>query len=802
MALPIPILDDKLWPQLTEEARGLIPPTSPEWTDFNIHDPGITFIDLFAWLAEIQQYRLNHTSLPSFDRMLALAGVQRASLQPAVVRIELQNAPAMLLPANSQVVAVGKENLPFATLHDRLLTAARLGPIITNAGGRDIVQNPAEASDVAYFEAFGPSPQPGDSLRLGLNPWVEKEVRLTFTLFEDDLPERVPVSAGSGFVPSAVIQWTYLADTGHWEPLAVSHDGTLGFSQSGDVVAPSPSNPQPKNKFYWIRATLASGRFEIVPRINHIRVNVIRARQAQTVGDEDLGQGWGTPDQIVRLSQTPLLLSDTVAAGRFEVGEVIDWQALIMRLAHPEKINDATLSKMIAYIFSQLSASAQAIIKDPTLSDRADPGFHAIKQHDLDTSIYDLAQAFDQLLVNADLFQPAQFPGFTPPPPPAGCGNCDSDAATRRLNRALLRFVFPDLLLSDRVVIQTGNPVQHVEDEPNSWSTWQQVDNFLSSGPADRHFVLDPQTADVLFGNGLNGTVPLTTESIRARFYRASQGAAGNLPSPQTWLVTTRDNTTLRGAAPLAAAGGADPETLASARFRSRKEFRAPWRALTAGDFELLAGSIPGLRIAQVRVLPNWNPQFRNLQIPGDVTLVVLPFSNDSSRPPGPGEGFLATVKNFFEPRRPVTMRLFVIGPNFVPVSIAADLFVKKGASAADTRARAEDAVRRFLDPIRGGQAQKGWPFGRPVFPSEIYQLLARIPGVDYAGVLTLSGQSDNVQPDDLPSLATISLNAIPFEQRGQSVLAKSPCSGPCDPPPSPTPPKPTSPKTGGCGCA
>src|SRR5215471_11712025 len=98
MALPIPILDDKLWPQLTEEARGLIPPSSPEWTDFHVHDPGITFIDLFAWLAEIEQYRLGRTALPSFDRMLALAGIERATLQPALVEIEIQDAPSMLLP--------------------------------------------------------------------------------------------------------------------------------------------------------------------------------------------------------------------------------------------------------------------------------------------------------------------------------------------------------------------------------------------------------------------------------------------------------------------------------------------------------------------------------------------------------------------------------------------------------------------------------------------------------------------------------------------------------------------------------
>src|SRR5260370_17671507 len=118
MSLPTPILDDKLWAQLTEEARGLIPPSSPEWTDFNAHDPGITFLELFAWLAEIQQYRLNRTSLPSFDRMLALAGVERAPLQPPLVYTATHDAQPLLLPAHSVGTAVGKEDLPVAPLHD------------------------------------------------------------------------------------------------------------------------------------------------------------------------------------------------------------------------------------------------------------------------------------------------------------------------------------------------------------------------------------------------------------------------------------------------------------------------------------------------------------------------------------------------------------------------------------------------------------------------------------------------------------------------------------------------------------
>jgi hypothetical protein len=62
MPLEIPNLDNRRWADLVEEARALIPRVAPRWTDHNVHDPGMTFIELFAWLAEMQLYQLNRVA--------------------------------------------------------------------------------------------------------------------------------------------------------------------------------------------------------------------------------------------------------------------------------------------------------------------------------------------------------------------------------------------------------------------------------------------------------------------------------------------------------------------------------------------------------------------------------------------------------------------------------------------------------------------------------------------------------------------------------------------------------------------
>lgn len=60
MALPLPNLDDRTFEDLVDEARNLIPRYCPEWTNQNPSDPGITLIELFAWLTESMLYRANH----------------------------------------------------------------------------------------------------------------------------------------------------------------------------------------------------------------------------------------------------------------------------------------------------------------------------------------------------------------------------------------------------------------------------------------------------------------------------------------------------------------------------------------------------------------------------------------------------------------------------------------------------------------------------------------------------------------------------------------------------------------------
>jgi len=81
--IPTPKLDDRTFQDLVDEAIRLIPQYCPEWTNFNPSDPGITLIELFAWMMEMVLYRLNRVPDKNYLAFLNLLGIRLRPAQPA-----------------------------------------------------------------------------------------------------------------------------------------------------------------------------------------------------------------------------------------------------------------------------------------------------------------------------------------------------------------------------------------------------------------------------------------------------------------------------------------------------------------------------------------------------------------------------------------------------------------------------------------------------------------------------------------------------------------------------------------------
>jgi hypothetical protein len=81
MPIQLPVIDDRRYQDLIDEVLARIPAHTPEWSQPRVGDPGVTLVELFAWLADTVLYRAN--LIPERQRLAFLSLVGR-QLRPAV----------------------------------------------------------------------------------------------------------------------------------------------------------------------------------------------------------------------------------------------------------------------------------------------------------------------------------------------------------------------------------------------------------------------------------------------------------------------------------------------------------------------------------------------------------------------------------------------------------------------------------------------------------------------------------------------------------------------------------------------
>jgi len=631
MPLTPPNLDDRSFDDLVAEARRLIPRYAPEWTDHNETDPGITLVQLFAWLSEMLIYKLNQVPERNYVKFLQLLGLELEPARPARAELTFtlarDDVETVLVPLGTEVAATGGGDPAPIFETDRALVAlgAELAAVQSFDGFGYSLETTANQAADQTFPPFGPRAREGSALLLGFDSeldFTDQEINLTFAVAGDphDEPSLCCDPDQLAAAAPATLVWEYW-DGSYWQTLSLREDGTRAFSRSGHVYLEGPGTNAAKaqlgavkdQELYWLRCRLRSSRYERAPRLEWVATNTVEATQAQTVSDEVLGGSDGRPGQSFLLAHTPVL----------------------------------------------------------------------VRRRPLTVSSDDVSGAA------------------------AAGGSVTVDS---------LRLEVDEGIGEER------------------WVVWQEVPDFYASGPDDRHFVLNRTTGEVRFGDGRRGRIPVANRdnpsaNVVARDYRYGGGkaanvGAGTLTELRSW-VSGVDSVTNRRAA----TGGAGEETVAEAKARAPREIQSRKRAVTAADFELLALATPGVRVRRAKALPLHHPAFPAARIPGVVTVVVVPDSDDDRPQPGPET--LAAVCAHLDQHRLLTTELHVVAPTYHRVAIEADVVVRPEADLAEVQSQLEDELERFFHPLEGGAEGQGWVFGRDVFYSEVYRVLLGVDGVD-----------------------------------------------------------------------
>jgi hypothetical protein len=317
------------------------------------------------------------------------------------------------------------------------------------------------------------------------------------------------------------------------------------------------------------------------------------------------------------------------------------------------------------------------------------------------------------------------------------------------------------------------------------WVRWHQVSDFYASGPASRHFTLDPISGQVGFGNGKRGKIPpVGGNNINAVFYRTHDGAKGNaaagtitvLRNPTGDLANIKSVTNYEKAA-----GGSDAERVDEVKLRGPQRLKHRQRAVTIEDFAWLAREASG-EVARARCLPTRNR--KGLPKAGWVTVVITPESKVSK--PMPSPALLRCVETYLKDRALANLKevdqIYVKGPEYIEATVVAKVAPKEPEKSDEVKLGILKHLEAFLHPLQGGPGFTGWELGRDVYLSEVYAEIEGVGGVDHVAKLILLGSLQQYRvrlkkegdvyrkvPFDLPTGSRVTT----FDERIKLVLAE-----------------------------
>lgn len=325
MALEAPNLDDRTFNDLFAEAKSLIPRYAPEWTNHNPSDPGITLLQLFAWMTDILLYRINRVPDKNYIKFLQLLGIELEPGRPATTELTFtpsrSDIDSVIVPKGTLVASAEPDaegnNIVFETAEALVALGATLAAVQVYDSINYNIQTNANAAANQNFHPFGVYAREGSGLLLGFESplaFTSQQINLTVYIAQEDEAAAMVCELNLDDLPlPAQIVWEYW-DGLQWETLVVDKDETRALTASGHIYLRGPGSKAVKaplgkvtTPLFWLRARLEQTFYQNPPNLLTIMINTVRATQAETIRDEVLGGSNGRPGQTYFLSQIPVV---------------------------------------------------------------------------------------------------------------------------------------------------------------------------------------------------------------------------------------------------------------------------------------------------------------------------------------------------------------------------------------------------------------------------------------------------------------------------------------------------------------
>src|SRR6516164_4282241 len=242
---------------LVEAGRSRLPSLAPAWTDYNLHDPGITLMELAAWVSEAQLYPRARMRRDERVSYAALLGIAPSGPVPARGLIwpdrNDPNAPvktfhrSIVIADDAAVRLVGGQSPLFHPTHKILWVPGSLRSLRTRlSDGRLVDQTAANARGDRPYQPFGATAGPRDVLLLdfevngdnGIFPPARREANgaLLAVGIRADAPASASAVADAFDEGAPSPLSVTLISGARRTALPVAADTTRGFLRTGTVL--------------------------------------------------------------------------------------------------------------------------------------------------------------------------------------------------------------------------------------------------------------------------------------------------------------------------------------------------------------------------------------------------------------------------------------------------------------------------------------------------------------------------------------------------------------------------------------
>lgn len=532
-------LDDEGFEELEEQAKNLIISYAPQWTDFNYHDPGITISELFVWMKEIAQYRMNYVGEAHHIKYLKLMGLSRHQMQPAHVRVRVDCPQTMELPIFTRFFASG---ICFESIKSQYLLAHDIAGCIYLTGGREIFLNRdlLRLTKSLKIPPFGRTPLQGERFYILLDePLPQGQALSLFVEINDQYPiRRNPIRQGDRFTSITKLSMGYHTAEG-WKFCDTFCDGTYGFLQSGwmefVVKHPMQKMSMAGQDAYFLCIELQDAQYDVCPILTDVGFNRVETKQMR--------------HYAVCYDKT-CEVQDGRAFCRLEANEITvgNVTVLVPWQNGYRMQQDCTVTR-----------------KEKWLEFHIGPGPDGILPNYVRILAWELLFGIDQVLGEG-----------------TGLPNQQYSLPERNI-----------LPQEFQLMIEEPGQAELLRE-------WKQVDDFSCSGVEDRHYLLDEQHRMVRFGDCIHGMAP--EGRIFIAQYVTSEGSRGNVKAGRIDSIE-EGYEQLTPLNEDDATGGRDLESVEECFLRAKRALYQNEGLVTDADYEQAVRTTPGLMIESCKVL-------------------------------------------------------------------------------------------------------------------------------------------------------------------------------------------------------